>query len=456
MAGRGDLSVGRKEETKPEKFEADQIIDIDEEVTLEQPKRQLLQSWLPPLLLGTGLGVAIAVAGSQMLSRLATKSTPVQPAQSQRASMSVAVAAVERTLIARKLNVTGTITARDLSPVLPETTGLQVEQILVKEGDSVKKGQVMAILDNTVLQARIAEAQAEVESNIAAVGQKQAALAQSQASLAEAERVLKRYQQLANAGAISQESLDTRATTAVTAKENVRVAQANIRSAEAEVRSSKANLQQLQTQLQQTQVRAPASGLVAEEIVEVGDITNATQKLFSIIQNGKLELQAKVPAIELPQIRTGAPAQITSDADSRVRFSGKVREIAPLVDAQSRQATVKIDLPSTDLLRPGMFARAAITTTKVPGLTVPAKAVVSQPDGSSTVYLLIQGDKVQAQSVEVGEVLSGGKLEIKNGLKVGDRVIIAGAGYLKDGDRVRIIRNWARLKVRKAFRTRPL
>jgi multidrug efflux pump subunit AcrA (membrane-fusion protein) len=159
--------------------------------------------------------------------------------------MSVTVAPVQTTSVARTLNVTGTVAARDLIPVLPQTTGLQIKQILVEEGDVVKQGQVIAVLDNSVLQAQINEARADIESNQAVVGQRQAALAQARATLAEAQRNLQRYQELANAGAISRQELDTRATTAATAREAVRVAQANISSASADVRSSRASLAQL-------------------------------------------------------------------------------------------------------------------------------------------------------------------------------------------------------------------
>jgi RND family efflux transporter MFP subunit len=296
----------------------------------------------------------------------------------------------------------------------------------------------MAVLDDSVLRAQIEGARAEIESKQATVQQRQAALEQARATQADAQRTLERFQSLANNGAISRQELDTRTTTAATTAEATRVAQANIATAQADVRSSVAKLQQLQTQLGQTVVRAPVSGVVAEKIVNLGDVTNGTQKLFTLIGNGALELQAQVPATQLPQVRTGASAKITSDTDSRVSLSGTVREIAPIVNAQSRNALVRIDVPATTLLRPGMFARAALATTTATGVTVPSKAVLPQSDGSSIVFLLSGEDKVQARKVEVGEVVNGGNVEIKNGLKQGDRIIVAGAGYLKDGDRVRI------------------
>ena len=309
-------------EIEPEKFETDKDLDIEREP--KQHKGKQFPGWILPLVVGTGLGIAIAVGGNRLLPRQPANPQAPPTEARQAPSMSVIVAPVDSTLIARRLNVTGTVAAQDLIAVLPQTTGLQIRQILVDEGDFVKAGQVMAVLDNSVLQAEIGQAKAEVESNSAVVKQRQAALAQARATLAEAQRTLERNQQLANAGAISRQELDTRTTAVATASEAVRVAQANINSAEADVRSSIARVQQLQTQLGQTSVRAPAAGIVAQKNVEIGNVTG-TQQLFSIIQNGELELQAQVPAIQLPQIRIGANAQITYDADPRVRLHGKVK-----------------------------------------------------------------------------------------------------------------------------------
>jgi len=433
----GGLAVTQQVDAD-DKLVSKEVIVVDKANYKKVPTRSR-QNWLIPLVVGTGLGVAIAFGGMRFFSRPTT--APSQTPQQTEAppSMSVTVEPVRSTQVARSLNVTGTVAARDLIAVLPQTNGLQIRQILVREGESVREGQAMATLDDAVIRAQIDQARANIESTQAVVGQRQAALAQARASLAEAERNLQRYEQLASNGAISRQELDARATTTATAREAVRVAQANISSAEADVRSSRASLQQLETQLGQTVVRAPASGLVAEAIAKIGDVVSGSQPLFSIIQNNALELAAQVPAIQLPQVEVGAPARVTSDADSRVQLQGRVREIAPLVDTQSRQATVRINLPTTSLLRPGMFARAAITSATVPGITVPAKAVVPQPDGSGIVFVLAGEDTVQARSVELGEVLNDGNIEISSGLNPGDRVVSVGAGYLKDGDRVRVV-----------------
>lgn len=446
----------------PKKIEVDELDkldetwDGDEEASDERWKRsdrkkRGLSGW-KGVALGLGLGIALTAGGMKLLSQPKTAKKPDATQQAAPPSQSVTATTAQSAEVARSLTTSGTVEARELIPVLSQTTGLQIQRVLVDEGQTVEAGQVMAVLDNSVLQAQLDRGKAQLESSQAAVRQRQAALAQSRATLAEAQRNLQRYQQLAQAGAISRQELDARATTAATAREEVRLAQANINSAEAEVRSSAANLQQLQTQLGQTQVRAPASGIVTrpkvndeiQQIARIGDVTSGSKPLFSIIRNGQLKLEAQLPAIQLPQVKVGAPATITSDNDSRVRLQGRVREIAPLVNAQRREATVTIDLPQPSSgeslsLRPGMFARAAITTTTTTGVTVPAKAVLPQPDGSAIVFLLSGEDTVQARKVELGEVESGDRREIKSGLKPGDRVVVAGAGYLKEGDKVRVV-----------------
>lgn len=388
--------------------------------------------------LGLGLGIALTAGAGLILPKLtATKQAAPKIQQPAAPSQTVTVATAQTSRITRTLTATGSVAARDLIPVLPQANGLQIKQILVGEGQEVKAGQVMAVLDDSVLRTQIEGARADVVSKQAIVAQRQATLQQTRATLADADRTLQRYQTLANNGAISRQELDTRATTTATSKEAVRVAEANIGTAKADVNSTVAKVQQLETQLGQAVVRAPVSGMVAEKIANVGDVSG-TQKLFTIIGNDALELQALVPEVQLPQVKIGSSVQITSDTDNRVRLSGTVREIAPLVNAQSRQATVKIDIPATNLLRPGMFVRAAINTGLATAVVVPRKAVLPQSDGSSSVFLLLGEDKVQARRVELGSTVND-DVEIKNGLQVGDRIVVAGAGYLKDGDTVSVV-----------------
>jgi len=552
------------EEDEPEvalevpEMEGEQSEVLEPEEAEASPSKEI--RW-PTMLAGAGIGVAATLLAVQLTGgkQNARPAVPIPSATQQATAQTVTVAPVESAAVGETLEATGTVVAYDLLPVLPQANGLQIKQVLVKEGDAVEKGQTMAVLDDSVLrqqiaealagvqsanstveqaeaqvqqaqstqqeaQAGVAQAQAGVEKAIAdaaqaktgvgqaragveqakaGVTQAKAGIASAQAKLDQAQREVNRTQDLATQGVISQQDLERRKTerqTAVqdlnkakadlntaleeqnkaaeevrsalakvaTAEANISTARAALSSARAKVntagasvssaranvgnnaasvRSNDAQVKQLQTQLEQTIVRAPDSGTVAERIARVGDVSSGSQKLFSIIRGNKLELQLKVPETQVSQVRPGTAVQITSDSDKRIKLSGTVRDISPLVDPQNRQATVKIDLPASEFLRSGMFLRASISTTTAQGLKVPAKAILPQPDGSSIVYKIVGEDKVQAQPVEVGEIsggavgdLTAAKVEVKKGLKAGDRVVIAGAGYLKDGDRVKVVK----------------
>ena len=445
------------------------------------------------VLLGVGLGMAIAVGGMTLLRpKESTVPAPVQ--RTTATGQSVSVEAVKLMSIAQTFPAQGSVEARDWVSVLPRTAGVQIKEIRVKEGQRVEAGETIAVLDNSVQEDRLNQAiaqsasaqaqlsssetqietaraqqqsaQAQLDSAKAAVEQKRAKLAQAQATQSEADSNLRRYEDLANQGVISRQDLDTRRTTATTAREGVRVAQTDINSAQAdvgraqaevgkaqaggnqaqaavnqqraEVQNAIARVQELKTQRDQaTTIQAPAAGIVAKKNVNVGDLTGTTA-LFLIEQNGVLELQAKVPETLLTKVRTGATAQITSDADRRIKLDGRVREVNPVVDDKTRQATVKIDLPASEFLKPGMFLKAAIAFETSQALTIPTEAVLSQSDGQKIVYVL-NNDVVNARTVQVGDPTDG-RLAVKDGLKAGEQVVTAGAGFLKDGDRVTVVK----------------
>jgi RND family efflux transporter MFP subunit len=469
--------------------ESEEISWVEEPQLLEVPKKRW--PWLIPLLLGVGLGGLIAFGATQIKSSSTAQSPDaLKSKQALLPSQTVTIGIVDTVSIPRSLNAKGTIAARNLISIVPQRGG-QIKQILVKEGQTVKIGQPLAHVDDAELQIQINQAKAQVQSSQGVVQQRQAALAEAKAkeagaraseqeSLAnlaqakakqvQAQQKLKRYRQLAAQGAISQDTFQGYETDSSAQTESVRAAQAKISSAQesvksslaantsaqasivstqADVRNSIAKVDQLRTQVGQTIVRAPAAGVITrpqvegkiQEIAQIGDFSSSSKPLFSIISNDRLELQAEVPASQLPQIDLGSPAQITTEADNRVRIEGKVRNVEQLVNAGSRQAIVKIDFPPTELLRPGMFAKAAIITSTAMGTTVPAKAVQFQPDKSALVFVLTGEDQVRAQKVEVGEPLNNDRVEIRTGLKAGDRIVIAGAGYIKDGDKVRIAAN---------------
>ncbi|WP_017711412.1 efflux RND transporter periplasmic adaptor subunit [Prochlorothrix hollandica] len=355
----------------------------------------------------------------------------------------VTLAPVQSQAISRRLDTTGTVQAQDLLPIAAQASNLQIQEVRVDEGDAISPGQVLVVLDSTTIQAQIQQGKAQLASAQARVRQQQASLAQAQATLKEAQSNLQRFQALAADGAISAQELETRSTTVLTAQESVRLAQANITSAQAEVQSQQAQLNQLTITLNRTQVKAPTAGIVAERFARVGNLASDRDPLFSVIRDGLLELEISLPETQLPQVKVGARVNIRSDSDPSLQLQGSVASIAPLVDPATRQARIKVNLPPSSKLRPGMFLQAAVVLSNQTGLTVPAAAVLTQPDGSNGVYRWLGSDQVALQVVTVGQVMDSAdptqaRMEILQGLNPGDQVVVEGAGYLKDGDRVQI------------------
>ncbi len=400
------------------------------------------------LLIGLGLGLGLALVGTRLAQRQ-PEPTAVTAEAEQVSSGSVTTVLAESAPIRETITASGTVEAFDLLSVASRANGLQIQSVAVREGDRVFAGQVLAVLDDSVLRAQIQQAEAQVTSAQAQVVQAEAQVAEDRAQAAEAKEKYDRFASLFSQGAISEEALVERRTQLVTQQQAVGSSIAAIDSAEATVRSRQAEVTQLNTQLDQTQVIAPDSGVIAEKSATVGDIASAGTPLFKIISGDQLELALTVPQTQLPQVNVGSSVQITSGSDPNLQLQGTVRSIDPTVDAQSRKATVKVGLPGSDRLRPGMFLQAAIVTGSRQGVVVPAEAVLPQTNGGFIVYVLNPDNTVKAKAVEVGVRVradSSGRtpaagdtparIEITSGLRPDTPVVVEGASYLQDGDLV--------------------
>jgi len=412
------------------------------------------QSWLSGsrgLLIGLALGLGLAFIGIRVSSLRGEPSAADGEAVEAVASATVTTVPAEKAPIRQMITTNGTVEAFDLLSVAPRAGGLQIQSVTVREGDRVLAGQTLAVLDDSVLRSQIAQADAQVNAAQAQVAQARAQAAQAEASLAEAQENFDRYSSLFDQGATSAEVLTSRRTQVTTAKQTVDSAYAGIESAEATVRSAQAEVSRLSTQLDQTLVLAPSDGVIAAKDATVGDTASTGTPLFQLISGDQLELAVKVPQSQLAQINVGTPVQIRSSSDSSLQLQGSVRSIDPTVDVQTRQATVKVGLPGSDKIRPGMFLQAAIVTGSRQGVTIPAEAVLPQSDGGFVVYTLVapteeSGGKhtVRARSVDVGDRMPAtadepAKIEIVNGLEANVPVVVEGASYLQNSDVVDVV-----------------
>ncbi len=432
------------------------------------------------LIIGIGLGLLIAWGGAKFISPLGNKKSiaasetqTIATDSSNIPARHVTITEVTTNEVARSLKASGTVEAYELIPVMSQATGLQIREILVDEGDYVQKGQILARLNSDALEAEYLQAQgavAQAEARLAEIeaGTRLEEIARAEervkslaAEVARAESDLElvakrveRNQTLETEGAISRDRLDEIYNQERINRANLEQAQARlaegkqelaqlqtgarpevILAVKAELLQAQGRLQLIKTQLQDATVTAPASGIIAERNATLGELTSNSDNLFTIIENGRLELRLEVPETSISQIQPQQKVQIISRYNSQPLI-GTVREIDPIIDRQSRQATVNIDLPSQVPLKPGMFLRATISTATAQGQTVPVKALLPQADGSAIAFVVQDDNTVKAQSVEIGGILADETVEVIQGLQTGDHIVVKGAAYLKDGDSV--------------------
>jgi hypothetical protein len=210
--------------------------------------------------------------------------------------------------------------------------------------------------------------------------------------------------------------------------------------ARARVAAAEAAVSAQRLRLKFTQLRAPDSGVISARSATVGAVVANGTELFRMIRKGRLEWRAEVMASELSLIRIGSG--VTLVAANGTRLNGKVRMIGPTVNPQNRSALVFVDLlPAASgeaPAKPGMFARGEFMLGSGNGVTLPQQAVVVR-DGFSYVFQIKPDGRVAQLKVKTGRYLQD-YVEITEGISMQDEVVVAGAGFLNDGDLVRVIR----------------
>ncbi|MGD1917846.1 MAG: efflux RND transporter periplasmic adaptor subunit [Pleurocapsa sp.] len=435
------------------------------------------------LLIGVGLGALLTLGATRLfLTHTASKQNeppPAQVAESNIPAQAVTTIQVETSNIDSTLDTSGTVRAYESILVMSQASGLQITEIFAERGDYVERGEVLARLNNKALTAQKTEAAAavaqrkaaldelEAGSRVEEVAQAEARVANAKSAVVEAESDLElvekrveRNRSLQQEGAITRDRFDEVLNQAKVARSDLAGAKANLNDAqqalaqlkagsrrqaiaqsEAQLIQAQGRLQAIEAQLEDTTIVAPKSGIIASREAKIGQITSTSQMLFSIIQNGRLELRLQVPETLIGSIQPGQKVQITSNANSNLELTGEIREIDPTIDDASRQALVKVDLPSNNNLKPGMFLRAAINTNSSPGLAVPIESLLPQSGNKAIAFVVQDDNTVKAQAVEMGEVIDTQKVEVVKGLQSGDRIVSRGAAYLKDGDTVKITNN---------------
>ena len=349
---------------------------------------------------------AVAIAALFVISVGAADDKKAASA-SAKPALTVTVAQPQQATLSRSITANGNIAAWQEASIGTEANGLRLAEVKVNVGDVVKRGQVLATFAPDTMQADVAQTRASV--------------AEAEATLAEASANAQRARTLQATGALSDAAINQYFTAERTAK--------------ARLDAQRAMAQTQQLRLKQTQVLAPDNGVISSRSATVGAVLPAGQELFRMIRQGRLEWRAEVAANDMASLQPGMAALVT--AGNAPPIKGTVRMVAPTVDPQTRNGIVYVNLPASGAARAGMFARGEFEIGSGSGLTLPQSAVLLR-DGFSTVLRVGPDSKVAQAKVSVGRRV-GDRIEITGGLDASARVVASGAGFLADGDTVRVV-----------------
>ena len=353
------------------------------------------------------LAGAAAVATGQAVNDARSDTAAKKLAASSRPALTVSTVAPQKADWPRTISANGNITAWQEAIIGAELSGLRLTDVLVNVGDTVKRGQLLARIAADAVSADLAQARASV--------------VEAEAALAEAKANAERSKQLQAQGFISPQ-----ATIQVVTAEQTTAAR---------LAAARARVQAEEVRLAQTRIVAPDDGVISARTATVGSLTQPNQELFRLIRGGRLEWRAEVTAAELARLRPGVAASLTTPSGERI--TGRVRAVAPSVDPATRNGIVYVDIAAGTAARAGTFARGEFELDRSPALTLPQSAVLLR-DGFAYVFRIGPDNKVAQIKVEVGRRV-GDRVEVRDGIDATTRVVETGAGFLADGDTVRVV-----------------
>lgn len=361
------------------------------------------------------LGVLLVIAAGALVAALLLGTPDAEApgeasASAARPALSVTLTRPEPASWPQTIAAYGNVAPWQEAVIGAELSGYRLTEVRVNVGDLVTKGQPLALIATDTVEAELA--------------QSRAAVVEAEARLAEARADADRARRIEERGALSAQQIDQLLTAEQTALARVQAAQAKV---EADA-----------LRLSQTRILAPEDGVISARKATVGSLAQNGEELFRLILGGRLEWRAEVTATEVGRVAPGMAARIQPPGvPSETRVEGVVRMVAPTLDPQTRNAIVYVDLPPGSPLRAGMFVRGEVVVGQGTALTLPQGAVVLR-EGFAYVFGVGPDNRVSEVKVELGRRV-GERVEITRGVNPEMRVVASGAGFLADGDLVRVV-----------------
>jgi HlyD family secretion protein len=390
--------------------------DLDAEVSMPKPEQRARVLVFGPartggrrkwLLGATAVAVLLALGAAYWMSR-ATTPKAVVPLSERTSIPLVSVVTPGVQPVASQVNFTGTIQARHELPIGDSGDTGRIVAVYVQVGDRVRRGQLLARIDDSVLAPQVAQLTAALEQ------------ARAQAALSAAE--YKRGVAVGPSGGLSAQDIEKLQAASIMDQANIKVVAAQ--------------LAVMRAKLALTRIVAPADGIILTRNAEVGQIAvSGGPALFQMEDAGQVEMIGQVAEQDMANLKVGQAAAVYL-IGSPQPFAGRIWLLGATIDPQSRLGEVRIALAPNSALRPGAFARASVTLARADRPVLPQTAVMADSTGSY-VFVIGRDGEVQRRPVEVGSVVPSGVV-IAQGLSGRERVVTMDGGFLHSGERVTV------------------
>ena len=427
------------------------------QMPLQPPVRESRGNWkwfllaivimmLAGLALFRGWGFTQKRSGTQRASRM---EVPVQ------------VAPVVNKSLTYSIKVTGDILPLMQVDLFPKVSGY-LERIDVHIGDMVKQGQVIAQIDRTdflqkvkEIEAKVAQAKAqlteiETGTRIEELRQAEEAVKQAQSRFENARLHRERIEALFRRQVISKKEMDGAEMESTVAEAQLASSQQQLNllregarqevkdASQAKLKEMEAILEQERTRLQNAKIIAPFRGEISRKYVDAGALVSASTPLVSLVHTETLRIVANVLEKDIPLLRAGMSAKIRTECYPDRVFEGRVEKVNSALDLSTRTLQVEIYIPNPDrLLKPGMFSNVEVVLLEKPQtLLIPREAILEA--GNEMFVFVAEGNKARRKPVTIGYEQEQ-MVEVLQGLKEGDQVVIKGQQMIREGSSVRVV-----------------
>lgn len=338
-----------------------------------------------------------------------------------RVPMTVELGTLKRGKVSAYLTVVGNLIGEQTVDIAPRTGGRLLD-VRVKLGDRVKRGQVLAKVEDREIVEQVRQAEASQEVSKATIRQREADLNVAKVNFDRSKNLFERQ-------LLAKQALDD-------AESRYLSAMAQVDLSRAQLGQNDARLEELRINLQNTSVVSPVDGFVGKRTVDPGAMVNTNTAIASVVDISKLRLVANVVEKDLRMVSAGDSAVVEVDAYPGEQFNGKIARVSPVLDPATRTAAMEVEIPNGDYkLKPGMYARIALTVEEHDSALVIPKTAVVDYQNQRGVWVPNENDRAKFVPLKLG-IENSEQIEVISGMDEGSKFVNVGASAVRNNDQL--------------------